>query len=194
MSPLLGALNGYSIQQHNSFLDGSLGQQKLPEGLSIIDMPHILGQSGSRLFDSEGVATRQAPIVERGVIRQYALNTYMAGKMGLAPTIEDFSRPKVLPWPQAGMSREDVIRMCGDGVLVTGFNGGNSNPVTGDFSYAIEGFAFKDGCLVHPIREMVLTGNFLTAWSRLLACGDDARPCMGKLIPTLAFAEMDISA
>lgn len=194
VSPLLGALNGYSLQQHDSFLEGSLGRQIFPDGLTIIDTPHILGQSGSRLFDSEGVATHTSPIIENGVVRQYSLNTYMSAKMGLAPTIEDFSRPKVMPWPQAGMSREDIMRMCGDGVLVTGFNGGNSNPATGDFSYGIEGFAFEGGVITHPIREMVMTGNFLQVWARLLACGDDARPCMAKLIPTLAFSGMDISA
>lgn len=194
VSPILNALNGYSLQQHNSFLEDSMGRQMFPEGLDIADMPHIKGQSGSRLFDSEGVATRRSPIVEGGIVRQYAVNSYIANKTGLAPTIEDYSRPMVLPYPHPGMGREDILRMCGDGVLVTGFNGGNSNPTTGDFSYGIEGFVFKDGRVGHPIREMVLTGNFLTAWSRLLACGDDARPCMSKLVPTLAFSEMDINA
>ena len=40
---------------------------------------------------------------------------------------------------------------------------------------------------------MLMTGNFLTLWSRLLAAGDDARPCQSKLVPTLAFAEVDFS-
>ena len=193
VSPLLRALSGYSIQQNNSFLMDSLDRQRFPEGLTILDVPRIPGQTCSKYFDSEGVATREAPIVERGVVRQYFINTYMANKMQMAPTIEDATRPKVLPWPVAGLDRAAILQRCGSGILVTDFNGGNSNPVTGDFSYGIEGYLFEDGRIVRPVSGMLMTGNFLTLWARLLAAGDDARPCQTKLVPTLAFAEVDFS-
>ena len=193
VSPLLRALSGYSIQQNNSFLMDSVGKQLFPEGLTILDVPRIPGQTCSKYFDSEGVATRETPIIERGVVREYFLNTYMANKMQLAPTVEDATRPKVLPWPEAGLDRAGILRRCGSGILVTDFNGGNSNPVTGDFSYGIEGYLFKDGKIVRPVSEMLMTGNFLTLWARLVAAGDDARPCQSKLVPTLAFAEVDFS-
>jgi Predicted Zn-dependent proteases and their inactivated homologs len=193
VSPLLRALSGYSIQQNNSFLMDSLGERRFPEGLTILDVPRIPGQTCSKYFDSEGVATREAPIVEQGVVRQYFINTYMANKMQMPPTIEDATRPKVLPWPVAGLDRAAILKRCGSGILVTDFNGGNSNPVTGDFSYGIEGFLFDDGRIVRPVSGMLMTGNFLTLWARLLAAGDDARPCQTKLVPTLAFAEVDFS-
>ena len=193
VSPLLRALSGYSIQQNNSFLMDSLGQQRFPEGLTILDVPRIPGQTCSKYFDSEGVATAEAPIIERGVVREYFINTYMAHKMGMAPTIEDATRPKVLPWPEAGLDRDAILRRCGSGILVTDFNGGNSNPVTGDFSYGIEGYLFEEGRIVRPVSGMLMTGNFLELWSRLVAAGDDARPCQTKLVPTLAFAEVDFS-
>jgi PmbA protein len=193
VSPLLRALSGYSIQQNNSFLMDSLGERRFPEGLTILDVPRIPGQTCSKYFDSEGVATREAPIVEQGVVRQYFINTYMANKMQMAPTIEDATRPKVLPWPVAGLDRAAILKRCGSGILVTDFNGGNSNPVTGDFSYGIEGYLFDGGRIVRPVSGMLMTGNFLTLWARLLAAGDDARPCQTKLVPTLAFAEVDFS-
>ena len=193
VTPLLGALSAYAIQQENSFLAGALGKQVFPEGMTLVDDCHIPGQSGSRLFDSEGVATRPHTIIEAGKVNEYFVNTYMAGKMGIAPTVEDASRPRLLPWPQGGLSRQDLLDRCGDGILITGFNGGNSNSSTGDFSYGIEGFAFRNGKITHPVKEMLATGNFLTLWSRLLAVADDARPCMSKLIPTLAFENIDLS-
>ncbi len=193
VSPILRALSGYAIQQNNSFLMDSLGRQVFPEGLSILDVPRIPGQTCSKYFDSEGVATVEAPVVEAGVVKQYFINSYMAGKLQMAPTVEDATRPKVLPWPCAGLDRDAILRRCGSGILVTDFNGGNSNPVTGDFSYGIEGYWFEDGKIVRPVSGMLMTGNFLTLWSRLLAAGDDARPCQTKLVPTLAFAEVDFS-
>ena len=53
---------------------------------------------------------------------------------------------------------------------------------------------FKDGRVVHPVREMLITGNLLTLWNNLLAAGDDARMCKSKVIPTLAFMDVDFSA
>ena len=193
VSPLLRALSAYSIQQHNSFLMDSLGQQRFPAGLTIVDAPRIPGQTCSKYFDSEGVATADAPIVEQGVVKQYFVNTYMANKMQTAPTVEDATRPKLLPWPRAGLDRAAILAQCGSGILVTDFNGGNSNPVSGDFSYGIEGYLFEQGRIVRPVSGMLMTGNFLKLWSRLLFAGDDARPCQSKLIPTLAFAEVDFS-
>ena len=52
----------------------------------------------------------------------------------------------------------------------------------------------QGGKRVHPVREMLITGNFLTLWNNLLAAADDARPCLSKLVPTLAFANVDFSA
>ncbi len=194
VSPVLSALSAYAVQQNNSFLTGKVGQKVFPDGLTIIDDCRIAGQSGSRLFDSEGVATKTVPIIENGVVKQYFINTYMAGKMGMEPTLESAIRPRVKGWPQPGLDRQSILEMCGSGILVTGFNGGNSNSSTGDFSYGIEGFAFKDGKILHPVREMLITGNFLTLWNNLTAAGEDARSCMSKLIPTLAFSNVDFSA
>ena len=193
LTPVLNALGGSSLQQKNSFLTDSLGKKLFPESLTVMDLPLTKGDTGCRLFDSEGVATRERAIIDKGVVNTYFLNTYISNKMGMEPTVEDATRVKVLP---AGgcKSREDVLRKAGDGILVTGFNGGNSNSATGNFSYGIEGFLVKEGKIVHPVREMLITGNFLSLWGNLLAAAEDARPCLSKLIPTLAFKDVDFSA
>ena len=193
VSPLLNALNAYSIQQGNSFLAGSLGKQLFSEGLNIVDEPWRKAESCSKLFDSEGVATEEGPIVENGRICRYFVNTYMAGKMGVEPTIEDAVRPRLTGWPREGLDRESIIEMCGDGILVTDFNGGNCNTATGDFSYGITGLLIKDGRIVRPVNEMLVTGNFLRLWKQLKAVGSDFRSCAPKLIGTLAFSEVDFS-
>ena len=193
VTPLLSALGGYALQQNNSFLMDTLGKKVFHEGMTVMDACRRPGESGSRLFDSEGVATRERPVVENGVVKEYFINTYMAAKMKMDPTVEDAIRPKVVPWPRKGLDRAAILAMCGDGILVTGFNGGNSNSATGDYSFGIEGFEFKDGKIVRPVSEMLMTGNLVTLWNGLLAAGDDARPCKSKLIPTLAFENVDFS-
>lgn len=193
LTPVLNALGGHCLQQKNSFLVGSLGRQVFPECLTILDAPRTKGDTGCRLFDSEGVATKEMPVIEKGVVKTYFLNTYISAKMGLEPTIEDITRAKVLPVGNC-KTQEDVLQKMQDGILVTGFNGGNSNPATGNFSYGIEGFFIRNGKIVHPVREMLITGNFLTLWNSLAVAAQDARPCLSKLIPTLAFRNVDFSA
>ena len=193
VTPLINALGGYSLQQKNSFLCDSLGKQLFPECLTILDKPRSRGETGSRYFDSEGVATREAPIIEKGVVKQYFLSTYIARKLDMAPTVEDATRVAVMPVGDC-VTQEDVLRKVGDGVLVTAFNGGNSNAATGNFSYGIEGFLVKGGKILHPVHEMLITGNFLTLWGQLVAAARDARLCMSRLVPTLAFKNIDFSA
>ena len=192
LNPILSALNAFNIQQKNSFLTDSLGKQIFPAGLDIMDMPRIPGEACGKMFDSEGVATSNHYIVKDGVVQEYFVNTYMASKLGIAPTVEDATRPLIPPFGDA-QSREDILSLCHDGILITDFCGGNSNPATGDFSYAIQGYRFKDGKIVHPVREMLITGNILTLWNSLIAAGTDARRCRSKLTPTLAFDSVDFS-
>lgn len=200
VNPLINALGAFALQQKNSFLLDTLGKKVFPEWMNLMDIPHTIGRTGSRLFDSEGVATKETPVIEKGVVKEYFVNTYMSRKMNIAPTIEDVTRPVLLPCVAPGlerplvMNRNDIMKLVGDGILVTGFNGGNSNSATGDFSFGIDGFLFKDGKIVHPVREMLITGNLITLWKNLLAAGEDARPCKSRLIPTLAFEKVYFSA
>ena len=202
VAPVLNALNGSALQQKMSFLDETLGQQVFSEGMNLMDLPRTEGRNGSRMYDSEGVATKDAPVIKDGVVCQYFINTYNAEKMGIEPTVEDASRPCLMPYMKGkeladgefSVSLKDILQFCRNGILVTGFNGGNTNPVTGDFSFGIEGFAFSKGKITHPVREMLITGNLKDLWNSLIAAGTDARPSSRWQIPTIAFENVSFSA
>ncbi len=203
-SPIISALNGAAIQQKNSFLDGKAGELIFSEHLTVMDMANTIGKPGSRLYDTEGVATSDFPVIDRGVITRYFVNTYISKKTGMAATIEGISRPVLKPFitdhngiyisDKKEIHLTDILDSCGSGIYITGFNGGNCNQTTGDFSYGVEGFAFKDGKITHPVREMVITGNIISLWQNIIAAGTDARECTRWQIPTLAFSEADFSA
>jgi len=254
VTPLLNALGGFALQQKNSFLTDSLGKALFPERLTILDQPRVPGTNGARFYDSEGVATENVPVIDRGVVSRYFLNTYIAAKMGLSPTVEDAMRPLVVPtlpgvtlkqWcasvsgamgsgelrslrslrplplptssspcdnsypagpypcPGVDMSPSPTAPLhsstpcpqpeVSTTIIVEGFNGGNNNPATGAFSYGIEGRALMpDGSIV-PVKEMLITGNFLTLWAGLVDVLDDARPCNPKSLPSLVFDGVDFS-
>ena len=79
------------------------------------------------------------------------------------------------------------------GILVTGFNGGNSNDSTGDFSYGIEGFLVEEGTLVQPVAEMNITGNFKQLWQNLAAVGNDVYLDSSWRLPSMVFDNISFS-
>ncbi|WP_294632023.1 TldD/PmbA family protein [uncultured Bacteroides sp.] len=190
LNPVLSALYGSSLQQKNSFLIDKLEQKVVSDKLTLIDDPHVVGATGSRYFDGEGVATKRCPIFENGVLKTYFFDTYNAKKMGVAPTISGPSRLVLTPGDK---DLNGLIADVSKGILVTGLNGGNSNSNTGDFSYGIEGFLIENGKLTQPVNEMNVTGNFLTLWSSLAAIGNDAHKDRSWLIPSLVFEGVDFS-
>ena len=193
ISPIISALHGSSIQQMSSFLINSRGKKLFPEFMSLKDTPHKYGAMGSRLFDSERIATKDFSIIENGVVCTYFINTYYAGKMNEDITIEGPSVPALTSNLPLRTGLSEHLKRVGKGVLISGFNGGNSNPVTGDFSYGIEGFYFENGEILHPVSEMNLTGNIISLWNKLLFIGNDHRECSRWQIPTLSFESININ-
>ena len=110
--------------------------------------------------------------------------------MGAEPTTGATS---ILLTAQGTESAESMIASCGHGLFVTGFNGGNCNGATGDFSYGIEGFVIENGELTAPFSEMIVTGNMLTLWKNLSKMGNDAPEFMAWSLPTMQFEDVAVS-
>lgn len=190
LSPMLNALYGSSLQQKNSFLLEKLEAKVASDLFTLRDEPHVVGATGSRYFDNEGVATEPRAIFDRGVLKTYFIDTYNAKKMNMAPTISNPSRLILTPGTK---DLNGLVADISQGILVTGFNGGNSNSSTGDFSYGIEGFLIENGKLTQPVNEMNVTGNMLTLWNSLIAVGNDPQPNRSWQIPSLVFEGVDFS-
>ncbi|MEG0454042.1 MAG: TldD/PmbA family protein [Bacteroides sp.] len=190
LRPVLSALYGSALQQKNSFLLDKLETKIGSDVLNLTDEPHLVQASGARYFDNEGVATKQGPVFENGVLKTYFIDTYTGNKMKVAPTI---SSPSLLVMKPGGKSLDQLIAGVDKGILVTAYNGGNCNSTTGDFSYGIEGFLIEKGKLTQPISEMNVTGNMITLWASLAEIGNDARLTSSWRIPSLVFDQVDFS-
>lgn len=190
VSPLLSALGGAALQQNNSFLQGSLGKKLFPSGLTIVDNPHKPATFGARFYDGEGLATVKCNVIDAGVVSRYFLNSYYADKLKMKPTVDAVSVVEMVP--DAGDMASQMAAMR-KGVLITGFNGGNHNPITGDFSYGIEGFWFENGQKQFPIHEMNVTGNYLDLWNRLAAVGDDPLTLFSMQLPSVSFEGLSLT-
>lgn len=125
--------------------------------------------------------------VERGVVNGAGRGTEFAGGLGTERGLKaDLFVNEI--------AERDILDLCGSGILVTDFNGGNCNSATGDFSYGVSGFLFEKGKITSPIDSRLITGNMTDLWSNLLAAGSDPVPGMSRQVPTLAFRDVTFNA
>jgi len=186
----LAATTAGALQQKRSFLDGKLGQKVVSEKLTVLDDPLIKGGLGSRLWDGEGISAKRMPVVEKGVLRNYFVDTYYGRKLGMEPTTGSWSNLVIEPGKK---SSEELVKSVKNGILVTSFLGGNSNSLTGDFSVGVQGWLLKDGEKVHPVAEMNLSGNHNDFWFKLGEVGSDPWLYSSVRIPSLLFEGAAVS-
>ena len=190
LSPVLSALSGSAIQQKNSFLIDKLGEKIASEKLTVTDNPFIIGGRASRLFDGEGLATQVRPVVEKGVLKTYYIDTYYGKKLGMSPTSGSSTN---LVFETGDKDLQGLIASVKKGILVTGFNGGNCNGTTGDFSYGIDGFLIENGEMVKPVSEMNITGNMNQLLASIGEVGNDVNKSSSLLAPSILFEGVDFS-
>lgn len=142
-----------------------------------------------------GVVNGSERGVERGVVNGGGLGAVSGGWRGteLADGLGAERGLKANPFVNE-IAQKDILDLCGSGILVTDFNGGNCNSATGDFSYGVSGFLFENGKITSPIDSMLITGNMTDLWSNLLAAGSDPVPGMSRQVPTLAFRDVTFNA
>jgi len=184
------APSGAALQQKRPFLEGKAGSTIGSPAFDVTDDPLVTRGLASRLFDGEGLAARRQPIVEKGVLKSYYVDTYYGKKLKMPPTTGGRSN---LQWTLGPKSRDELLSDVGDAILVTGFLGGNSNSTTGDFSIGVQGFLVRDGKIAKPVNEMNISGNHLEFWKTLVAVGNDPYPYSSAYTPTLVFEGVEFA-
>lgn len=187
---LLGPLTGGSLQQGRSFWANLVDKEVVSPLLTIVDNPLLVRGLSSRPFDGEGISAKELPIIDKGVLKNYYIDTYYGKKLGLAPTTGSPSN-RVL-----GLGEKDLDGLISDlpeGILITSWLGGNSDGATGDFSLGVRGHLIEDGQIGAPVSEMNVTGNLLTLFQALVAVGNDPWKYSPLKAPTLVFEDVNFS-
>ncbi len=187
---LYGPMSASAIQQRRSFLDGKLGKKIGSEKLTLIDDPFIPKGLGSRLFDNEGITSKKRTIIEKGILKEYYIDSYYGKKLGMTPNSGSSSN---LVFEPGGRGLDQMVKNINKGILVTNFIGGNSNLTTGDYSYGIMGLLIEKGSIVKPINEMNITGNIRDLWEKLVEVGNDPYPYSSWRTPSVHFSDIHFS-
>ncbi|MDF1544416.1 MAG: TldD/PmbA family protein [bacterium] len=187
---ILGPLSASSIQQKRSFLEGKLGEKIASDKFSWIDDPFVPSGLGSRLYDGEGLATKRRVIIDKGVLKSFYVDTYYGRKLGWEPTGGGTTN---LVFDYGDKSLDELVAQMQRGILVTGFIGGNSNSVTGDFSAGIFGSYVENGKLVRPVNELNISGNLMEVMGQIAELGNDPWIYSAWRCPSIYLTELQIS-
>ena len=191
-SHLLGALKGGALYQRSSFMLDKLGQQVLPQGISITEDPFLLKGLGSSNFDSDGVATQQRTIVDEGVLDGYFLSGYSARRLGLETTGNAGGIHNIIIKSDK-TALDKILKELGTGLLVTEVMGQGVNIVTGNYSRGASGFWFENGEIKHYVQEITIAGNLEKMFQSIVALGDDIDTRSSILTGSVAIEQMTIA-
>lgn len=197
---LLSAISGSAIARGASWLRDAMGEQILPDGMSLIEDPHRPRTSGSRPFDAEGLPTAKRVIVKNGTLTSWTLDLATARKLGLTPTGNAARGTGSGPGPaiwnvaltQGSASRDDLVQQMGTGLLVTSMIGSTINPNTGDYSRGAAGLWVENGQITHAVNECTIAGN-LRDMLRGLVPANDARAHLSRVVPSLLVPGMTLA-
>jgi PmbA protein len=169
---LLAAASGGALYRRASFLLDRLGHRVLPEGIDLVETPHLKRGHRSTGFDSEGVATHENPLVENGILTRYILGSYSARRLGMTSTANAGGvhnlRVSCGPTDRAGL-----IGGISRGLLVTELMGQGVNLISGDYSRGAAGFWIENGEIAYPVDEATVAGCLPDMLMAIEAIGSD---------------------
>ncbi len=195
------AASGDSIYRKSSFLVDKLGQTVASAKLTLVDDATLPATFGACPFDDEGVPSRRTSILEKGVLKNYLLNTYTARKLGMKTTgnasrglcgAPSISHGNLLLEP-GELTQEEIFKKVGRGLFVTELIGFGVNMVTGDYSRGAAGLWIEGGEPAFPVSEITIAGNLNQMLMDIAYVGNDLEFRGSVNSPTLVIGEMTIS-
>jgi PmbA protein len=198
---LFDAVQGMAIYRHASFLAGKLGQKIACDKITLIDDGTLPGLFGTQPFDDEGVPSRRTPVIDKGVLKNYMLNTYTARKLGMKTT-GNASRGIT---GNAGIGHgnffleagektpEQIIAGVKNGFYVTELIGSGVNTVTGDYSRGAVGLWIRDGELAFPVSEVTIASTLQEMLNGVGEIGSDLEFRGSVSAPTIMIGEMTVA-
>ena len=195
------AAAGDAIYRGASIFAGKLDDVVAAESVTVVDDGTIPGGFGTSPFDAEGLPSRRTVIVERGVLKNYILNTYAGRKLGMKSTGNAGRGLAGNPYLDAGnlyleagtQTAEEIVRGVERGLYVTRLMGHGVNLVTGDYSRGAAGLWIENGELTYPVHEITIAGNVKEMLQNVTAIGSDLVFRGATAAPTLRIDGMTIA-
>ncbi|CDO34340.1 TldD/PmbA family protein [Novosphingobium sp. KN65.2] len=171
---LAGALTGHAQYRRMSFLPDPVGRCVSASHLDLSEDPFEPLGLASGGFDSEGIAGSSRAILRQGAVEGLFLSTFSGRKLGMPSTgnADGFYNLRLTSSAASG-DWQAMLEMLGTGLVVTEFQGGKTDPASGNWTQAIKGLWVEDGRVVHAVTDVTLASNMPAMLTGIRAVGLD---------------------
>ncbi|WP_036293807.1 TldD/PmbA family protein [Methylosinus sp. PW1] len=153
---IAGALSGPALLAGSSPFKDKRGERIASPLFSLDNAPRSADFSEGSDFDEFGVPTRDLPIIENGVLKDFYVGYFFSRKLGL-PQTAGVRNSRVRP---GETSLSDMIAGVKRGILFSRFSGGAPNDNLDFSGIAKNSFYIENGELRHALNETMVSGNF----------------------------------
>ena len=180
-----------------------IGETIADARLTIYDHPLDTDGFGYHLFDAEGTATRQSPLVVDGRLQTLIHNSATAAFFDTETTGHASRGPRStlgvnLHQVEIAAGSDDPAALHGGEYLeitdLTGLHSG-ANAISGNFSFGASGYLCRDGERIQPVRGVTVAGNFYDMLKQISMIGDRQHwnESRSALMPGIRFSDVAIS-
>lgn len=180
---------------------GKIGDAVCSTHLTLVDDATKKNGIGSAPFDHEGVKPARKIVIEKGVLKDYLLNSYYGRSLkrnstGNAVANGDarFGVRHTNAYIEKGDSDpDDILADVKRGFLVTRFLS-PSMPLSVNFTQAVEGFWIEGGKVAYPVRAAAIAAPLRGMLEGVVAVGNDLDTDAALASPTLLVNKMNVSS
>lgn len=175
-----GMASAYSIMTRTSVFVDKLGKRVAPSIVTLKDNP-TPDSMANRVFDDEGVPTRENVFIDHGVLKTYLHNTSTA-KIFKAETTGNAGLISPTPWnaemEAGGMSREELFHEMKSGLYLTNtWYTRFQNSAKGDFSTIPRDgiFLIEDGEIKQSLKDLRISDNVLSMLGNIVDVSEEGQ-------------------
>lgn len=171
------------VHKGASVYAGKIGERIASEVVSASDNPTREGLWGSYEYDDEGTPSQHTLFIENGVLRGFLYDRHAAMKDGVPSTGNGRRQSfRHVPIPRMSntyiepgdLTHDEIISSTPAGLYAAKMGGGQVDPATGDFVFAVsEGYLIDNGKLGQAVRGATLIGNGPRVLETIDAVGND---------------------
>lgn len=184
------AMEATMVSDGTSVLSDKLGTQIASKKVTIIDDGTLTGEWGSTNYDDEGNKTNRNVLIENGVLKKFLIDEInlrkMSGELSGSGRRQNFTFAPTSrmnnTYLQKGTDRvEDMISSIKYGLYAKTLGGGQVDPSTGDFNFAVlDAYMIREGKIAEPVKGASLVGNALEILKQIEMVGDDLELSAGN--------------
>jgi PmbA protein len=180
LSVFSGLFSGEAAYRKLTALKDKKGEKIAVDGFNLWDDPLNELAPFQNSFDDEGVASNPKKVIDNGVFTGFLHSLKTAKLFNETPTGNAFGggiSPAGLYLAPGEKDFDTLIQDIKEGFYVTDLVGLHAgvNSTNGNFSLQAGGVLIKDGQLDHPVKMVVLSGNWFDLLLNIKAIGSDLK-------------------